>query len=59
VESLYQLTRRALRREQGQTTAEYAIVMAVIITAIVAVLAAFGGMVGDHIQTIADRIPGA
>jgi len=58
VECLYQLTRRALGREQGQTMAEYAVVLAVLITAIVASLTVFGGIVSDHIQTISDRIGG-
>jgi hypothetical protein len=39
--------------------AEYTIVLAVIITGIVLTLSALGGMIGDHIQMIANRIPGA
>ena len=58
MECLYQLTRRALGREHGQTMAEYAVVLAVLVTAIVASLTVFGGIVSDHIQTISDRIGG-
>ncbi len=54
MESLQKLTCRALRREQGQTMAEYTIVLAVIITGIVLTLSTLGAMIGDHIQSIAE-----
>jgi hypothetical protein len=38
--------------------AEYAVVLAVLVTAIVASLTVFGGIVSDNIQTISDRIGG-
>jgi Flp pilus assembly pilin Flp len=42
------------RREDGQTMAEYGVVLAVITPAIVAVLALLGFTLAGHFQTVAD-----
>jgi Flp pilus assembly pilin Flp len=43
-----------LRREEGQTMAEYAIVLAVITPAIVGAIAVLSFVIADNIQSIAD-----
>jgi len=43
----------ALKREDGQTMAEYGVVLAVITLAIVVALAALSGAIGDAINGVA------
>ena len=42
----------ALKREDGQTMAEYGVVLAVITLAIVVALAALSGAIGDAINAV-------
>jgi Flp pilus assembly pilin Flp len=47
-------TRITVEREDGQTMAEYAITLGVIIIAVVATFGVFGGAVSDLIGAVAD-----
>ena len=50
--------RNALRRQDGQTMAEYGIVLAVITLVVVLALTTFGGAVSAQISGIASILPG-
>jgi len=50
--------RNALRREDGQTMAEYGIVLAAITIVVVLALMTFGTAVSDQISGIASILPG-
>jgi len=44
----------AIARDEGQTMAEYALVLSVIVVAVVATVGTFAGGVSDLIQAVAD-----
>ncbi|HEX6679018.1 MAG TPA: hypothetical protein VF063_00080 [Gaiellaceae bacterium] len=50
--------RNALRRQDGQTMAEYGIVLAAITIVVVLALMTFGTAVSDQISGIASILPG-
>jgi len=50
--------RNALRRQDGQTMAEYGIVLATITIVVVLALMTFGTAVSDQISGIASILPG-
>ena len=45
-----------VQREEGQTMAEYAVVLAVITVAIVAALTALSGNISDALGAVGDRL---
>jgi Flp pilus assembly pilin Flp len=46
-----------LRDERGQTMAEYAVILTLITTAVVATVAVLSGVIGVHITDIANLLP--
>jgi Flp pilus assembly pilin Flp len=53
---LYFYLRGLAKREEGQTMAEYAVVLAVITVAIVAALTALSGNISDALGAVGDRL---
>ena len=53
---LYFYLRGLAQREEGQTMAEYAVVLAVITVAIVAALTALSGNISDALGAVGDRL---
>jgi Flp pilus assembly pilin Flp len=49
---------RALRREEGQTMAEYGVVLAVIVLAVIASITLLSTHVRDAITAVANILPG-
>lgn len=47
-----------LRREEGQTMAEYGVVLAVIILAVVVAITTLSGRVSGAISSVANLLPG-
>ena len=54
---LFNLFVRALRREEGQTMAEYGIILAVITVGIVGLLLILSGGIQNAIQAVIDALP--
>jgi Flp pilus assembly pilin Flp len=48
----------ALRREEGQTMAEYGVVLAVIVLAVIASITLLSSHVRDAISSVANILPG-
>jgi Flp pilus assembly pilin Flp len=48
---------RFSRREDGQTMAEYGVVLAVITIALIAVLTALSGGISNAVSTVANLLP--
>jgi Flp pilus assembly pilin Flp len=46
----------SLRREEGQTMAEYGVVLALITLAVVATLLALGGAIDDKLGSVVDTL---
>ena len=53
---MYETLLGALRREQGQTMAEYAVVLAVITLAIIAALTALSGGISATLNNVANQL---
>jgi Flp pilus assembly pilin Flp len=53
---LYFYVRRLVDREQGQTMAEYAVVLAVITVAVVGALIAFSGQITTAINNVSSQL---
>ena len=52
MKSFFQSSVAPVRREDGQTMAEYGVVLAVITLAVVVALAALSGAIGDAINSV-------
>jgi Flp pilus assembly pilin Flp len=50
------LSRDGLRRDEGQTLAEYALILALIAAAVVAVVTVFGGKLHDMFDSITTAV---
>jgi Flp pilus assembly pilin Flp len=48
----------AFRREEGQTMAEYAVILAVIVLAVVVAITALSGGITEAINNIVEVLPG-
>ena len=48
---------RTLEREEGQTMAEYGVVLAVITLAVIAAITLLGGNVSNAINSVANLLP--
>lgn len=46
----------SLRREEGQTMAEYGVVLALITLLVVGTLATLGGTINDKLQAVVDTL---
>ena len=52
--TMYHSSRNLFKREEGQTMTEYALILAVVALAVVAVLTLMGDRVGEVFQSIID-----
>jgi Flp pilus assembly pilin Flp len=53
MKTLFESSASRVRREDGQTMAEYGVVLAVITLAVVVALAALSGAIGDALNAVA------
>ena len=52
----FRITKDRLAREDGQTTAEYAFVVSLIVLGVIAVLGLYATAVGDKLGSVAARV---